>query len=234
MPVDLKDESNVIAFTANLFYVRALSLLFVPVLLAAGLSHAAPVRTGIPPRDFHAVVDLESRLALGDSASVTLGRWCADRHLADPPVIRAVRGGRIDRAAGPETLRQLAAGPGEQVTYRKVKLLCGRRVLSQAENWYRPAVLTADMNRELRTTQKPFGLVVAPLGFHRRTLSIQWLVKSARQPGSGPGQSPAVRYELLRHVAVLSTARGVPFSVVVETYTSDALAAPAEAAAVSR
>jgi hypothetical protein len=234
LPVDLKDKSNVIALAANLFYVRALSLLFAAGLSAPGLSHAAPVRTGIPPRDFHAVLDLESRLALGDSASVTLGRWCADRHLADPPVIRAVREERIDRAAGPETLRQLDARPGEQVTYRKVKLLCGRRVLSEAENWYRPAVLTPEMNRELQTTQKPFGLVVAPLGFHRRTLSIHWLVRPARQPGIGAGQSPAVRYELLRHVAVLSTSRGVPFSVVVETYTSDVLAAPAEAAAVSR
>ena len=54
-----------------------------------------------------------------------------------------------------------------------VQLTCGAHVLSDAENWYLPARLTADMNRRLEETEAPFGRVVAPLGFHRRTLETR-------------------------------------------------------------
>jgi hypothetical protein len=82
------------------------------------------------------------------------------------------------------------------------------------DNWYRPAALTAAMNAELEGTDHPFGLVVAPLGFRRRTFSARLLFSAAdRRP-------PAA---IIRHEAVLETADGSPFSLVVETYTAEAL-----------
>jgi hypothetical protein len=85
--------------------------------------------------------------------------------------------------------------------------MCGARVLSNADNWYRPDMLTPAMNLALDTTHTPFGVVVAPLGFRRATLSVTLLPD---EPGF-----------VLRHRALLTTSAGKPFSVVVETYTRD-------------
>ena len=82
-------------------------------------------------------------------------------------------------------------------------------MLSEADNWYRPDRLTPAMNIALDTTERPFGVVVRPLGFHRTTLSTTFLPE-----GSG---------YVLRHRAVLSAASGAAFSVVVETYTREVL-----------
>jgi hypothetical protein len=92
------------------------------------------------------------------------------------------------------------------VRYRRVRLTCGDDVLSEADNWYLPGALTADMNRRLDDSDTPFGAVVRPLGFHRRTLSA---VKLA-PPGP-----------ILRVRAVLLTPDEKAFSYVVETYAAD-------------
>jgi hypothetical protein len=81
--------------------------------------------------------------------------------------------------------------------------MCGTHILSEADNWYRPAKLTPDMNRVLDTTEQSFGAVVRPLDFHRHTLSRQTDVDS---------QTP------LQLTAVLETPDGAPFSLVVENY----------------
>jgi chorismate-pyruvate lyase len=83
----------------------------------------------------------------------------------------------VDRAAGaeqPPTDEQrqlLRVSATELVRYRRVRLICGDHVLSEADNWYVPARLTPEMNRLLDTTDIAFGRVVQPLKFRRRTLS---------------------------------------------------------------
>lgn len=153
---------------------------------------------------------LNADLLTHDSATETLQRWCAAHHLADPAKIVAHRVLGEDKPAGGEVRRLLHAAPGEAIRYRRVALACGDHVLSNADNWYRPGALTAQMNAELETTDHPFGAVVRPLGFHRRTLSAVVLI-SARARGA-----PSA---LIRHKAVLETPDGRPFSLVVETYT---------------
>jgi hypothetical protein len=157
---------------------------------------------------------LNADLLNHDSATETLQRWCAERHLADPAKIVARRVPVQDKPTGPEVRRLLHAAPGEAIGYRRVALACGGHVLSNADNWYRPGALTAQMNAELGTTDHPFGAVVRPLGFHRRTLSAKVLIsaRDRRAPGA-----------VLRHEAVLETPDGTPFSLVVETYTSQVL-----------
>jgi hypothetical protein len=154
------------------------------------------------------VNDLDARLLGHDSATAVLGGWCRDHHLAADPTIRAERDALV-KAPDADTLKRLGAGDPILVRYRHVRLMCGTHVLSEADNWYRPDVLTPDMNRALDTTRTPFGVVVAALGFHRETLSVDVM----------PESSGAV----LRHRAVLTTSAGVPFSVVVETYTREVL-----------
>jgi hypothetical protein len=109
-----------------------------------------------------------------------------------------------------------------------VRLACGERVLSEADNWYLPDKLSSDMNRALDGSDTPFGLVVKDLGFHRRTLSASllfsplpagWdLVRQASAPGD-----LTIPHRVIEHRAILSNAEGVPFSYVVETYTDKVL-----------
>lgn len=142
------------------------------------------------------------------SATEILTRRCAELGLAVPPVIRAVREHVPDKPASADTLAQLKASAGEAIRYRRVKLMCGTYVLSEADNWYMPDKLTTGMNEKLDKTDTPFGAVVKPLGFHRQTLDVK--------PVSGD--------TVLRVRALLITGAGVPFSLVVENYSRELVA----------
>jgi chorismate-pyruvate lyase len=163
---------------------------------------------------------LNAELLSHDSATAVLESWCGARHLAEPPKVTARLVRRADVPASPALRRELQARPGERIRYRRVQLVCGAHVLSNADNWYLPGRLTPEMNRLLDETETPFGKAVKPLEFHRRTLSVEVLAR----PGAVVTASSAV----LRHRAVLSTPDGAPFSKVVETYTGEALAAGAD------
>jgi hypothetical protein len=180
---------------------------------------------------------LNSELLSHDSATETLRRWCAARHLAPSPRIVARRIAAIDKPAGAGIRSILEADPTEPIIYRHVELACGGRILSSADNWYRANQLTDAMNKQLAETTTPFGLVVRPLGLHRRTLEDSVLFN----PLAGVGPSGTRRSErrdalplpaeILRLRAVLETSNGTPISLVVETYRRAALAAPAARAA---
>jgi len=169
----------------------------------------------LPPASFVAEVQqLNAELLGHDSASATLGAWCAEHHLASPPVIFAHKLA-VTKAADAQVRTLLQAPPDEPVAYRRVELVCGARVLSVADNWYRPRELTPEMNKALADTNAPFGQVVQPLGFHRQNLEATVLVT---------GREPTTPRTVLRHRALLETADGTPFSYVVEAYTAQVLA----------
>lgn len=157
---------------------------FVAAILAAGLIAAAAPG----PLD---------RIAAGESASAVLGDWCSAHRL--PPL----HADRLSRRKMPDggVRSALEAAGDATIAYRRVRLACGPRAMSEADNWYLPARLTPDMNRRLDTTDAPFGLVVKPLAFQRRTLA------------AGPG---AHGHFVVR--AVLIDQAGAPFSYVVERY----------------
>ncbi len=182
------------------------------------------------------VETLNAALLSAPSATLTLDRWCADHALArSPSKIVAERVKGVDKPADADTRKQLAASDDERIAYRRVRLTCGNRVLSEADNWYRPALLTEAMNHELETTDTSFGRVVKPLGFTRTTLSAEllwrplpdnWEMLPAQPAGPVPG-SLAMPHFLLSHRAILKRADGQPFSLVAESYTSEILAFPA-------
>lgn len=169
---------------------------------------------------------LNADLLSHDSATLTLERWCADHHLAQTPRVVVQRVRDADQAIPADLQARLTIGAGTP-RYRHVRLMCGKRVLSEADNWYVPDVLTAQMNEQLDTTDEPFGKVVKPLGFQRRTLSVELLwsplpagwemSENSAQPANSTLRIPAA---VLRHRAVLYSTEGVPFSAVVETYTN--------------
>jgi chorismate-pyruvate lyase len=176
---------------------------------------------------------LNADLLSHDSATLTLERWCGAHGMASPArvVARRVRGAA--KPLPPALRTQLAIGAAEPVRYRRVRLSCGDHVLSEADNWYVPARLTATMNRTLDRSDVPFGKVVLPLHFRRRTLSAALLwspLPSGWEMGAAIGDSGApalpIPHALLQHRAVLYRADGLPFSALVETYTDQVLAFP--------
>lgn len=158
------------------------------------------------------LAEFERTLAAQDSATAALGQWCQARRIADPPTIRAEQTGTAPRPS-PEVRRLLGVSESEPLAFRHVRLACGTTVLSEADNWYVPGLLTAEMNRTLTTTQTPFGRVVAPLGFVRERLSAT------------PGRSAdCPKGTVLSHRARLMLSDGRAISLVTECYTQANLA----------
>jgi chorismate-pyruvate lyase len=175
---------------------------------------------------------LNAQLLASRSSTATLETWCGAHHLADPAriVADAVAGAPI--APAPEQMQRLDVSRADEVKYRHVRLRCGTRILSDADNWYVPSRLTDEMNRLLDTTDTPFGRAVAPLDPYRRTFSVTLLWAplpegwerapvAPRQMPSRPLDVPAVMFE---HRAILYTGDHRPFSEVRERYQRDALA----------
>jgi hypothetical protein len=179
------------------------------------------------------IESLNGELLAHDSATLTLERWCADHHLADPALIVAERVRDAVKPASAEVREALDVTPDEPLGYRRVRLKCGDHVLSEADNWYAPSRLTPEMNHALETTDTPFGKAVAALHFRRHTLSADLLWRPLPQgwergaPAAQDNKGAlAIPDHVLEHRAVLSTPDGEPFSEVVETYTGEVLAFP--------
>ena len=179
---------------------------------------------------------LNADLLSNASATLTLDRWCAAHRLAPTPTIVADRVKGQDKPANADNRALLKVDASEKVNYRRVRLRCGDKVLSEADNWYVPAHLTPEMNTTLETTDTAFGRAVKALDFRRTTLAARllwqplpkgWEMGAALPPpGAGPLAIPPF---VLEHRAVLTKPDGTPFSALVETYTSAILAFPAPA-----
>jgi chorismate-pyruvate lyase len=172
---------------------------------------------------------LNADLLSHDSATATLERWCDVHKLAAPAHMVAMRISGVDKAPTAEQRRELHVAPEASVRYRRVKLMCGALVLSEADNWYVPERLTPEMNTQLDTTDTPFGVVVRALHFQRHTLTstLLWMPLPAgwEMNAAAPiaAQQP-LPPQLLEHRALLTLPDGTPFSEVVETYTNNVLA----------
>ncbi|GJE49666.1 hypothetical protein GOFOIKOB_2703 [Methylobacterium tardum] len=168
-----------------------------------------------PTDDSQALIAaLRSRILAAHSATLALEGWCADYKLAGDPHLVAERVPGADKPLTAAQRARLAIGPDEPVRYRRVRLACGDRVLSEADNWYVPARLTPEMNATLDGTRTPFGRVVRPLAPVRHTVEVRAPV---------PHANPGLDDPLFEVDAVLSTGAGQPFCEVVETYLGGAL-----------
>ncbi len=165
-----------------------------------GSNPACPTK----PNFFARIAALNDALLAGRSATETLELWAA-RHFGVGP-LTAARIPGPDRPPDPAARAILGTATSR---YRHVRLGCGPLVLSVAENWYVPALLTPAMNAALEATSEPFGRVVAPLGCLRRTLEATMLDRGGDY--------------VLEHRAALFDARGNAVSVVRERYTRDAV-----------
>jgi hypothetical protein len=172
---------------------------------------------------------LSAEILASRSATFTLEAWCGDHRLsgaAEPKIVARLVMGE-DKPATPEQRQRLEVAPGEAVKFRHVQLLCGDRVFSEADNWYVPGRLTADMNELLETTTTPFGKAVQDLKPYRRTFEARvlwwpvpegWETKPLSALPQDSADSLAIPDSLFEHRAVLYTQDGKPFSEVDEVY----------------
>ena len=160
------------------------------------------------------------------SATTTLETWCADHDMAPQPKLVAVRVDSPEKPASAAQRAHLQVGPNEPIRYRRVKLTCGDRVLSEADNWYVPSRLTPAMNHLLDTTDIPFGRVVAPMKPTRQTIAadVLWHVLPpgwelrATSIEDRPDKVLDIPPVLFEHHAILYDEERRPFSEVDEHY----------------
>jgi len=123
------------------------------------------------------VQTLNAEILASPSATLALEKWCAEHRLAgsgEPKIVaRLIRG--TPKPATDEQRQRLQVGPDEALGYRRVQLVCGDRVLSEADNWYVPSRLTPEMNSLLDTTDTPFGKAVQSLKPFRQTYAAKVL-----------------------------------------------------------
>lgn len=174
-----------------------------------------------------AVVEtLNAEILAGRSATLVLEKWCLDHGLsggAEAKVVaQAVKG--ADKPIGAEQRQRLQISADEPVRFRHVRLTCGNNILSEADNWYVPSRLTAEMNRQLDETDTPFGKVVRGLEPYRQTFfaKLLWHPLAEGWETNPLPDSPAGRLDmpdaLFEHKAVLFSKDHLPFSEVDEVY----------------
>ncbi|MFT8418420.1 MAG: hypothetical protein ABF636_06260 [Acetobacter sp.] len=181
---------------------------------------------------------MENRLLAESSATHTLEHWLHQHNLLGRhQTLRAEREADAHHPCPPDLLGALAiSAPHSPHTlrYRKIRLVGHGRIYSEAENWFVPERLTPSMTQELEQTDTPFGRVVSPLGFTRQLLRREtlwsplpdlWEMQRPCALSAQAEEAPlALPPHLFRHVALLRTHTGTPFSLVVETYTPQAFA----------
>lgn len=154
------------------------------------------------------VAALDAAILRGPTATQALQRICGP---ALPVRAEVDRGASAPASA--ETRARLGVSDDAVLGYRRVRLLCGDRLLSEAQNWFVPARLAPTMRAELDAGTRPYGAVIAALAPVRRNLATERL-------WDGQGAPPPA---VLRHRAIVLSGAGVPLAEVIETYQRGAL-----------
>lgn len=172
--------------------------------------------------------EFNARLQASTSATLTLESWCAEHHLATSPKIAARVQDVPAKPTSSEQRRRLKVGRDEVVRFRHVALVCGDVVLSQADIWYVPSRLTAEMNQQLDASDIPFGRVIRPLGPTRKTFSarILWPQPGDQNQRHSTATALSLPAHVIRHRALVLDGKGLPLAEVAENYTQAIIAVP--------
>jgi hypothetical protein len=200
------------------------ALLFAALALPASAADWA----NTPVNRWQAVAEMQTLNAeiLGSrSATFSLEHWCEAHHLADNPRLFAdvVRDAPVKPLTADQRKR-LQISESEPVNYRLLKLRCGTKVVSEADNWYVPSRLTPEMNTALEKTDTPFGRTIKDLQPYRLTFEavVHW-----HPPAHPEGTTLALPPVLFEHHAVLYRASDqAPISEVAEHYQAAVLDFP--------
>jgi len=163
-----------------------------------------------------------------NGATRALKAWCERHGLAGSLEVK-VKAKRVQTAperVDERLLKRLQVNEPdnepEEVRYRRVQLhIEGNEefVLSEADNWYVPSRLDDEMNRRLDETDDPFGIVVEPLNFRRKTDRVDMDVEEAL----------SVHQAILCSELCSEDGKEKPFSAVQEFYQSKLMVFPPKA-----
>lgn len=168
--------------------------------------------------DHATLAQFERTLAAHDSASAALADWCQARGYARPVTIRAELVRDVVMLPLADAARILLhPGPDETVGYRHVRLWCGTTMLSEAWNWYMPTRLPEVANRQLETSDVPFGRVLAPWHFTRQRL------ETTHGPAADCPPQTVLAHRALLELPQTDAASPIPVSYVIECYRPEAL-----------
>lgn len=179
-----------------------------------------------------AMQTINADLLASTSATLTLEEWCKTHNLAGEPKITATPAPNAQKEITPAQRENLKISSTEPVKYRQVKLSCGDKVFSEADNWYVPSRLSAEMNQQLEITTTPFGRVVLSLQPSRRTLNAtqlwdvlpkNWDILKKEELHNWLKEQDTLSYDanrsIFRHQAIVSrSGDNLPISEVHETY----------------
>jgi uncharacterized protein YjiS (DUF1127 family) len=132
-----------------------------------------PVPTS-PAKVAALVRDLSDHLLHAPTATEALHAWCAARRLSAGPIIAVKQDPDRRRHADDDVLDELRPERHERIAYRCVRLVRGRVVLSEADNWFIPERLPPDVRSALEATDMPFGAAIARLRPSRRTYFVRF------------------------------------------------------------
>jgi chorismate-pyruvate lyase len=179
---------------------------------------------------------LNAEILASSSATQSLEKWCRDHKMAADPIIVARLIPGVNKPPTSEQLQRLQVPTVDDVKHRHVELRCGSHTLSEADAWYVPGRLTAEMNRLLETSETPFGRAIQSLRPYRRTFAVTLLwsplppgweqQRQARTQSNERATSLALPKELFEHRAILYTSEHQPISEVHERYQGQLLAFP--------
>jgi hypothetical protein len=177
---------------------------------------------------------LNAEILASSSATQSLEKWCRDHKMAPDPIVVARVIAGFDKAPTAEQLQRLQATGVNDVKHRRVELRCGSHLLSEADTWYVPGRLTAEMNKLLETSETPFGKVVQPLRPYRQTFAVTHLWsplpagwEQQRRARGQPGERAkalVLPKDLFEHRAILYTSDHDPLAEVNERYQGQLLA----------
>lgn len=153
---------------------------------------------------------LNAALLEGNSATLTLDRWCAGQEDGEQIVSHRVAG--PDKPLDDRQRALLQLGAQDAVAYRRVHLRHGAHIVSVADNWYVPSRLNDDINQGLATSDIAFGRAIYGLGVRRVNLATEILWPPT---GGGTDDHPL---PILRHKALVLLSDGRPISLVSECY----------------
>lgn len=155
-------------------------------------------------------VELSDRILQGTSATRELERWCRERSIGVGLITAAWSTAEAAPILDDDSLEALNCPTAIRTArFRRVQLMSGGTAVALALNWYFPKNLSPAMQYQLRTTNTPFGKVVASLHPWRRTFFIE------RYMPAGFADVNDVAFE---HRAVVRAGGGAPLAVVHERF----------------
>jgi hypothetical protein len=168
------------------------------------------------PADVAALVrQLSDHLLQTSTATRALHAWCAARSLSTGPITVVKQTPAQPPYPDDEALDELRPEQQERIGYRRVRLVRGALVLSEADNWFMPDRLPPEVREVLETTDVPFGTAIAQLQPWRRTSFVRFADLSGA-PATVAEDRPAMT--ILEHRAVVLDRNHRPLSVVCERY----------------